>query len=151
MRWRRVCVSRGTSILTTKFTCSASIPRAVYNGGSGGKWSKVSAYCWLWLSSQNFFRASVLTLLTTRSLWGPTPIVPGILIRLHSDLNTKSKYIHNACSVDFSIHVLWTIKATEKKRLREGRVANVLLVRLAAFGCSYRENRAFLVGCFWPL
>ena len=38
---------------------------------------------------------------TTRSLLGPTPIVPGILIRLHSDLNTKSQYIHNVCSVDF--------------------------------------------------
>ena len=47
--------------------------------------------------------------LTTRSLLDPTPIVPGILIRLHSDLNTKSKYIHNVCSVDFK-YILWTIK-----------------------------------------
>ena len=38
---------------------------------------------------------------TTRSLLGSTLIAPGILIRLHSDLNTKSEFIHNVCSVDF--------------------------------------------------
>ena len=48
------------------------------------------------------------------SLLGPTPIVPGILIRLHSDLNTKSKYIHNVCSVYFKFR-LWTIKDRKKK------------------------------------
>ena len=52
--------------------------------------------------------------ITTTSLLGPTPIVPGILIGLHSDLNTKSKYIHNVFSVDFK-YVLWTIKDTEKE------------------------------------
>ena len=47
-------------------------------------------------------------------LLGPTPIAPGILLRLHSDLNTKSKYIHNVCSIGLK-YMLWTIKDTEKK------------------------------------
>ena len=65
---------------------------------------------------------------TTRSLLGPAPTVPGILIRLHSDLNTKP-----TCCEQYR---------TQKKRSREGRVAKVVLVSLDAFGASGRSSSA---------
>ena len=91
---------------------------------------------------------------TTRSLLGPNPIVPGILTRLHSDLNTKITIIHNVCSVDFK-YMLWTIKDTEKKKVKGGQSCWSRLGQfghfwlflgktghfwLAAFGCSSSER-----------
>ena len=79
---------------------------------------------------------------TTRSLLGSTLIVPGILIRLYSDLNTKSKFIHNVCSVDFK-YMLWRIRDTEKKD--QGRA------ELLKLSWSVWPLLAFPAGCFWSL
>ena len=74
---------------------------------------------------------------TTRSLVGPTPVVPGILTRLHSDLNTKSQlYTMNA---QYILSTCCEYRGHRKKKgltIREGRVANVVLVSLATFGRS---------------
>ena len=103
-------------------------------------WNRVSAdNCAFnvdWLLADLFWHqwcvvSAKVNLFSTRSLWGPTPIVPGILIRLHSDLNTKSQYI-DVCLVGFK-YMLWTIK-DRRKKIKEGRVAKVLLVSLATFG-----------------
>ena len=53
--------------------------------------------------------------------------------------------IHIGVQTPFIIHFFKKIT-----RLREGRVAKVVLVILATFA-ALRKNRAFPVGHFWPL
>ena len=85
--------------------------------------------------------------LTLSHLEAPTPVVPGILIRLHSDLNTKSQYI---CT-DFKYMLMWTIKDTEKKRLREAAELLKSSCSIWLLLAALRKNRAFPVGRFWLL